>query len=148
MDTLDKIEDTLARPAYDPSAETYEADTYESGAAYHDEASEADLAAEIVDKVETVSRKIDWMKIAGYAAFAAAGALGGYAYCKAQQQKPKTRIERLRDKLGLDSVDMSRLPASLRDIDFNRVRKTGRDVGLYAKKATHASAKKVAELTR
>lgn len=141
MDTLDKIDDTLTTAAYDASVTLDEAKTELKDKA-------EDLAEDVVDQVETVSRKINWMKIAGYAAAAAAGAIGGYAYFKAQQQKPKTRLERLRDKLGLDSVDMSRLPASLRDIDLNRVRKTSRDVGLYAKKATHASAKKVAELTR
>ena len=138
MDTLDKFKDTV-------DDAINEGDTkLESGADTEIDASVDDL----VDDVVTASHKIDWRKIAGYAAVAAAGALAGYAYGKNQQKKPQTRLERLRDRLGLETVDLSRLPASLRDIDFNRVKKTGHDVGAYAKKATHLSAKKVAELTR
>lgn len=140
MDTLDKIEDTLAAPVIDSDVN----DDVETG--QHEDAH----VAEIVDEVVAVSRKVNWWKIAGYAAagVAIAGAVGGYAYLKAQEKKPKNRLARLRGQLGLDPVDMSRLPASLRDIDFSRVRKTGRDVGIYAKKATHVGAKKVADLTR
>jgi len=143
MDTLDKVDESLAAPAFDVSLAGDDVETERN-----DTSADDDLAADLAGKVETFGRTVNWLKIAGYAAAAAAGAIGGYAYFKAQQQKPKTRLERLRDKLGLDSVDMSRLPASLRDIDLNQVRKTSRGVGLYAKKAAHAGAKKVVELTR
>ncbi|HTM80776.1 hypothetical protein [Asticcacaulis sp.] len=136
MDTLDKFENTVAAAVDDMKPENgtdKETDTF---------------VDDVVDEAVAVSRKTDWRKIAGYAAVAAAGALAGYAYGKSHQKTAKTRVERLRDQLGLGTVDMSRLPSSLRDIDFNRVKKTGHDVGSYAKKATHLSAKKVAELTR
>ncbi len=88
-----------------------------------------------------------WTMIAAGAVVAAA-AVGGYAYWRSQQQKPKTRFERFKDRLGLSHLDMTSVPSAVRSVDYDQLNRTGRDLGRFAKKKVHVGARKVAELTR
>jgi hypothetical protein len=137
MDSLDKLEVMPTTPLTEAPADDFDV-------AAIDVADEDDSEVDYEEKPKT-----NWWKIAAYTAagLAVVGAAAGYAYWRAQQ-KPQSRLERLRTQLGLANVDVTRLPSSLRDIDFARLNQTGRQVGTYARKATHVGAKKVAEFTR
>ncbi|MBW8882875.1 MAG: hypothetical protein JF615_16060, partial [Asticcacaulis sp.] len=107
-------------------------------------------AAEIVvEDAKEAARKVNWWAVAGYAAAVAAiGAVAGYAYYRSQQNKPKTRIEKLKEQLGLAEVDLRHLRSTINRFDAARLNQSRRQVMQYAKQATHKGAKKVAELTR
>lgn len=137
MDSLDKLEVMPTTPLTEVPADNFDV-------------AAADFADEDDNEVVYEEKpKTNWWKVAVYTAagIAVVGAAAGYTYWRAQQ-KPQSRLERLRKQLGLANVDVTRLPSSLRDIDFNQLNQSGRQVGVYAKKATHAGAKKLAELTR
>ena len=109
----------------------------------------AELAEAADDKVEEAKaavRKVNWWQIAGFAAGGLAIA-GAYAYWR-NQRRPQTRLERLREQLGLAEVDIRHLRSTVGNFDFDKLNETRRKVGTFAKKATHKGAKKVVELTR
>ena len=137
MDSLDKLDVMPTTPLTEAPADDFDV-------AATDVADENDNEVEYEEKPKT-----NWWKVAVYttAGLAVVGAAAGYAYWRAQQ-KPQSRLERLRTQLGLANVDVTRLPSSLRDIDFNQLNQSSRQVGAYAKKATHVGAKKLAQLTR
>lgn len=105
---------------------------------------------EAAEDAEEVVRKINWSRIAGYAAagVAIAGAIGGYAYWQQMQKKPETRLARLKRQLGLAHVDFKNLRATIDQFDFEELDRSRRKFGTYARKATHKGAQKVADLTR
>lgn len=140
MDTLDKISDAPTTVIGTPE------DQYLSDVA--DEAKEAVDTA--VDEAKEAAGKVNWRKIAGYAAggLAVAGAIGAYAYWRNQQKKPETRLERLKRQLGMAHVDFKNLRSTIEQFDFDELDRSRRKLGTAAKKATHKGAKKVAELTR
>jgi hypothetical protein len=114
----------------------------------------ADDAENVLEDVTEAAQKINWRKVAGYAAagIAAASAIGAYAYWRSQRRKPLTRAQRLKSQLGLSDVDFHHLRSTINKIDFDQLdksrRQLGTKLGAYAKQATHKGAKKVAELTR
>lgn len=137
MDSLDKLEVMPTTPLTQAPADALNV-------------SATDVADEDDNDVEyEETPKTNWWKLAAYTAagLAVVGAAVGYAYWRAQQ-KPQTRLERLRTQLGLANVDVTGLPSSLRNIDFNKLNQSGRQVGAYARKATHSGAKKLAQLTK
>jgi uncharacterized protein HemX len=140
MDTLDKISDAPTTVIGTPE------DQYLSNVA--DEAKEAVDTA--VDETKEAAQKVNWRKIAGYAAggLAVVGAIGVYTYWQKQQRKPETRLERLKRQLGMAHVDFKNLRSTIEQFDFDELDRSRRKLGTAAKKATHKGAKKVAELTR
>lgn len=105
--------------------------------------------------LETKAVATNWWKVAAISAGAvavAAVAAGGYVYWRAQQQKPQTRFDRFKSRLGLDRLPLDKL--GLDHIDFDKLEERRRKAAEYARKATdyarkaaHNGAKKVVELT-
>lgn len=139
MDTLDKITDAPTKVIGTPD-DQYVSDLVDGA---------EDAVDTVVDEAKEAAGKINWRKIAGYAAggLAVVGAIGAYAYWK-NQQKPETRSERLKRQLGLAHVDFKHLRSTIDQFDFDELDRSRRRLGTAARKATHAGAKKVAELTR
>jgi len=112
---------------------------------YGDDVAEATPEAQAL---ETKALVTNWWKIAAFSAGAvavAAVAAGGYVYWRAQQQKPQTRFERFKSRLGLDRLPLDKL--GLDRIDFAKLEEQRRKATEYARKAAHNGAKKVVELT-
>lgn len=142
MDTLDTIAARSAQAA--DAASAYGEDLIDET-----ESQAADLAATAEEKVEEVKEavsKINWWQVAGFAA-AGIAAAGAYAYWR-NQQRPQTRLERLRDQLGLSAVDFRHLRSTAHNFDLEKLNQSRRQLGAYAKKATHKGATRIAELTR
>ncbi|MDV6330367.1 hypothetical protein [Asticcacaulis sp. 201] len=146
MDTLDTV--TAGK-----TPEANEAETRDIGlAAALPESGEvtdmdghADYEQDAEQDTASVAPKRNWWKIAGIAAggLAVVAAAGGYAYWRAQQNKPKTRFERFKAQLRLD-----RLSEALKRIDMEDLDRRRREATRVAKQTVHAGAKRVAELTR
>ncbi|ESQ87787.1 hypothetical protein ABAC460_18140 [Asticcacaulis sp. AC460] len=138
MDTLDKITK--------PEIGRYNDDDFDIEATGQLEAK----AEEVVEDVKDAARKINWWQVAGYVAAgaAAAGAVAAYLAYREQQKKPASRLERLRDQLGLSDVDFRHLRSTYNRVDFDKLNQTRRDLAKVAKKTTHTGALKVAEWTR
>ncbi len=150
MDTLDKLDIMPTNPISNPGAYGEDLTEADSDAGLDD----AELAdgdrPDLAEKVAEATRRVNWWKVAGYAAagVVVAGAAGGYLYWRGQQRKPLSRLERLKSQLGFGDVDFRDLKATIDKYDFEALNQSRRQLGSYAKKATHAGAKKVAELTR
>lgn len=142
MDSLDKITTAPNKPlqtARDDARET---------AIDGLEDTLSDTADIVTQEAEKVARKVNWWAVAGYSAAAVAVVSVGYAYWRGQQKKPQTRLEKLRDQLGLSEVDFKHLRSTYRNIDFDKLNDSRRRVVEKARQATHNGAKRVAELTR
>ncbi|EGF89432.1 hypothetical protein ABI_38460 [Asticcacaulis biprosthecium C19] len=146
MDTLDKV----TTPQTPPLTGRYNDDDFDIDAPGNLQAQVAGKADEVVQDVKDAVRKINWWQVAGYVAAGAAvvGAVAAYANYRHEQRKPASRLERLRDQLGLSDVDFRHLRSTYNKVDFDRLNETRRHLGSAAKKATHTGALKVAEWTR
>ncbi len=93
-------------------------------------------------------------QIAGIVAggVAVAAAAGGYAYWRAQQNKPKTRFERFKHRLGLDKIDIDAVKSRVSHFDFDKFDRERKDIQKRAEKqirqAAHDGAKRVLAYTR
>lgn len=142
MDTLDKVTK--------PELGRYNDDDFGIEATETLEAQVAGKAEEVVEDVKDAVRKVNWWQVAGYVAAGAAvaGAVAAYVRYRQHERKPATRLQRLRDHLGLSDVDFRHLRSTYDRVDFDKLNQTRRDLGTAAKKATHTGALKVAEWTR
>ncbi len=146
MDTLDKVTSAPASPAkstdYDvPDYAKLQEDVAEVG-------KDVEATAETVaEDVETAVAKVNWWLVAGVAA-AGIGAVAGFSYWRGQQRRPQTRIERVRDQLGLSDVDFRHLRSTINRIDWDKLNESRHRLTDKARLATHKSALRVAELTR
>ena len=81
-----------------------------------------------------------------------AAAVGGYAYWRAQQDKPKTRFERFKHRLGLDKIDIDAVKSRVSNFDFDKFDRERKDIQKRAEKqirqAAHDGAKRVLAYTR
>lgn len=131
MDTQDKIvpqapqpETKAAKPKPAESLAWSSEDLASDSPLIRDTAIDGEDLDEPVEDVggEVGKPRLSTWQIAGIVAggVAVVAAAGGYAYWRAQQNKPKTRFERFKHRLGLDKIDLDAVKSTVNKFDFDK----------------------------
>ncbi len=164
MDTLDKIVPQAPQPAktetpvkgarspYDQRAnEALNRDTAIDGAedgVEYDNLQDEEPAEDVGGEIGKPKFRLSVWQIAGIAGGVTLVAAGGIAYWRMQYNKPKSRFERFRSRLGLDNVNLDKVRSQLNDrfddIDFDKLNAARRDAQHKAQKTLQKTAREYA----